>query len=153
MQRELEIDRENGHDDSTLEEMENELFGMRLLTPQKDGTVDEMCMILAQSVLGNAKPAARPKKYKLPQIKRWKKNCLCMTADEFDDICAKLYGDNVVTHYDMDGLWIETNEDKTVSDVDVQLIEDLTKYLGLKVTSVHIDDCDNVSVWIVYEEG
>lgn len=153
MQRELEIDHENGHNDSTLEEMEDELFGMRLLTPQKDGTVDEMCMILAQSVLGNAKPAARPKKYKLPQIKRWKKNCLCMSADEFDDICVKLYGADVLTHYDMDGLWVETKEDETVSDVDPHLIEDLTEYLGLNVTSVHIDDCDNVGVWIAYEEG
>lgn len=152
MQHELKIDRDNGHDDSLLETLEDELFGMRLVTHRTDGTVDEMCMILAQSVLGKARPADQPKRYKLPQIKRWKKQALCLSADEFDDICVKLYGNEVVTHYAMDGIWIEISDVDTISDADARLAEDLSEYLGLNVTSVHIDDKDNVGVWIVYRE-
>lgn len=34
-----------------------------------------------------------------------------------------------------------------------KLVEDLSKYVDLKVTSVHIDDNDNTKVWIAYKES
>lgn len=153
MSKELQIDIDNGHTNSELVEMEDELFGMKLTTHQIDHD-DVMCMILAQSVcVERDSQPAQPEEDKFPQMARWKKKVLYLTADEFDDICVKLYGPSVATHYDMDGLWIEAGEESNVFDHDPPLNEDLSKYFGLKVTSVHIDDCDYVGVWIVYEEG
>lgn len=90
-------------------------------------------------------------------LPRWKKQCLCLTADEFTEICTELYGPGTRVHYDMDGLWID-REDNTESgfgpDVsDDDLNRDLSKYFSIEVTSVHIDDADYVCAWIVYKEA
>ena len=79
-----------------------------------------------------------------------KKNSLNLTADEFNDICAKIYGADTIVHYAMDGIWLEGVEDE---DVDASLNEELSKFFDMNITSVHIDDCDNTNVWIDYKEG
>ncbi|MBQ6480345.1 MAG: hypothetical protein IJI45_04425 [Anaerolineaceae bacterium] len=84
----------------------------------------------------------------LPQMTRWKRNALCLQADEFSDICVKIYGVFVNVHYQMDGIWIDIG-DQTIEDE--SLCKELSGYLGLKVESVHIDDDENVHVWIIYE--
>jgi hypothetical protein len=48
----------------------------------------------------------------------------------------------------MDGIWIDIG-DQTIEDE--SLCKELSGYLGLKVESVHIDDDENVHVWIIYE--
>ena len=84
----------------------------------------------------------------LPQMSRWKKNALCLPADEFSAICVKIYGVFVNVHYQMDGLWIDIG-DQTIEDE--SLCKELSNYLRRKVLSVHIDDDENVHVWIIYE--
>ena len=151
MNKELQYDREGGHDDSILETLEDELFGMKLTTFRNDGSEDTISMILAQSVYtGDAPTPAQPKEEKFPQMARWKRSCLCLTADEFNDICAKIYGADTIVHYAMDGIWLEGVEDE---DVDASLNEELSKFFDMNITSVHIDDCDNTNVWIDYKEG
>ena len=52
--------------------------------------------------------------------------------------------------YTTEGLDICTNED--VIDID-ELHKGLAKYFDVKeVTSVHIDDCDFIGVWVVYRD-
>ena len=51
MNYEFQQDIENGHDDSVLEELEDEIFGMRLTTYRFNGAVDTMTMVIAQDVM------------------------------------------------------------------------------------------------------
>ena len=70
------------------------------------------------------------------------KTTLCFPYDEFE----RLLPQGVIPHYDTDGLWFETlKEDET----DEAIYAYLEKELDVKISSVHIDDCDYVGVWIV----
>lgn len=152
MYKELENDRENGYDGSILEYIEDELFGMRLTTRRRDGTTDVMSMVLAQSVWsGDEESHAEDK---LPQMALWKKQCLNLSYDEFNDIVAKIYGYDVKAEFCMDGIWLSSDSGRETPDIDDdQFNEDLSEYFGVCVKSVHIDDLEPPTAWIVYQEA
>ena len=81
----------------------------------------------------------------------WKKNCLCLGYEEFEALCIKATSvDDLRFHYDMDGLWIEESAEKE-DEYDLEkVIAALTEAMGINITSIHIDDCDMIGVWIVY---
>lgn len=78
------------------------------------------------------------------------KSCLCLGIDDFRDDIRKIYGNQAEIIAELDGLTIQKNEEEIVEDED--LLVQLAQYYGLdEVTSVHIDDCDSVGVWVVYK--
>lgn len=88
----------------------------------------------------------------------WKKSCLCLGYEEFEALCEEATGvDDLQFHYDMDGLWIEEyakkeDEYDLGNEYDLgKVVEALSEALGITITSIHIDDCDMVGVWIVYK--
>ena len=84
MEKELQYDRENGHDDSILENLEDELFGMKLTTFRNDGSEDTITMILAQSVYTGKAPTPAQLKSELGETKPFEESYL--------DILGKLSG-------------------------------------------------------------
>ena len=82
----------------------------------------------------------------------WKKSCLCLGYEEFEALCEEATGvDDLQFHYDMDGLWVEEYTEKENGYDLEKVIEALSEALGITITSIHIDDCDMVGVWIVYK--
>lgn len=76
------------------------------------------------------------------------KKCLMLTADEFRDVLAKLYGDSVYADFSLDGLYVGLTED----DIPVEdLHEKLAKYFRVhSIDSIHLDDDEPCNVWLVY---
>lgn len=74
------------------------------------------------------------------------KETAIITADELESIIGK----GIIPHYDMDGLWFEYF-DETITNIDEVVINKLSAYFDRKVSSIHIDDCDYVGVWVVFE--
>jgi hypothetical protein len=72
------------------------------------------------------------------------KECVCVSPDEFNRILSDIFGDNVETEYSMDGLWVGNSEGE------LPLEDGLSEYFGREVSSIHLDDCDYVGVWIVF---
>lgn len=80
----------------------------------------------------------------------WMKKCLCLPAKNFETACKTATGrDDLGFHYDLDGLWIEGDDDKEEI-TDETLNKIFSDLFGINVTSIHIDDCDLTGVWIVY---
>ena len=78
------------------------------------------------------------------------KKCICVETEDFTAIVKGLFGEGMYVTYTTEGLDICTNED--VIDID-ELHESLASYFDVKeVTSVHIDDCDFIGVWVVYKD-
>ena len=69
------------------------------------------------------------------------KKCIFMDYDMFKQEAKKIFGNNVVVECDYEGISI---------DYDGNILEALSEYYGVEVTSIHIDDCDIIGVWIVY---
>lgn len=81
----------------------------------------------------------------------WRKNCLCLTLDETVEILKEIYGiKDIVAHPDLDGLWFSSDDDEEWNPDDYEICDRLSDYFDIKVTSIHIDDCDMTGVWIVY---
>lgn len=78
------------------------------------------------------------------------RSCIVLESEEYDYVLSRIYPDSEVsTEYTLEGISIEI--DGELPDTD-DLHERLAKYYDVeKVTSVHMDDCDNIGVWIVYE--
>ncbi len=76
------------------------------------------------------------------------KRCIFLVEEEFNAILDK---HNIKPEYSYDGLtfYDKKNQDD-LTDEDINNI--LSDYFGIKVTSVHMDDCDHIGVWIVYKE-
>ena len=76
------------------------------------------------------------------------KKCIFLTTDEFESIIKSLFGFADIT-YEMDGMTIYGHDDVINTDL---LHDRLAKYFDVeKITSIHIDDCDEIGVWIVYK--
>ena len=77
------------------------------------------------------------------------KTCIFLTAEEFTGIVHETLGNDVIVEYTLEGLDIYT--DDNIVDVD-ELHEALQNHFGVQeITSIHMDDCDYVGVWIVYK--
>lgn len=74
------------------------------------------------------------------------KETICLSSDEFEKILKKIYPHGFETEYSMDGLWVGNKYGE------LPVEEDLTEYFNRKVSSIHLDDCDCVGVWIVFAE-
>ncbi len=82
----------------------------------------------------------------------WKRSCYCLDSMDFHALLKGIYPDvkAIVVHYDMDGLWVSSDADDEWGPADKELCEKIGQYLGVRVTSIHIDDCDEPGIWIVY---
>ena len=85
----------------------------------------------------------------------WKRNCLCLGSEDFHALLKEIYPDvkEIVVHYDLDGLWVSSDADDEWGPADEELCEKIGGHLGVNVTSMHIDDCDETGIWIVYKKG
>lgn len=76
-----------------------------------------------------------------------KKSCIFKVFDNFVAEMKFAFGDNISVTCDYEGLYFKQNGDYLDDNV---IIEKLSNYYDVTVTSVHIDDFDTVGVWIVY---
>jgi hypothetical protein len=78
------------------------------------------------------------------------KKCIFLESEEFTDIIHEVLSPDVYVNFTIEGLDICT--DDNVVDTD-ELHKALASYFDVKeVTSIHIDDCDFIGVWIVYKD-
>ena len=80
------------------------------------------------------------------------KKCIFMNVDDFKEIFIDIFGE-----YDGDTNEIDVEFNTSdgiyfcaISNQDVY--EKLSEYFDVKVTSVHLDDCEYLGVWICYKE-
>lgn len=78
-----------------------------------------------------------------------KKNALVTTACHFDKVLTEISNGEISASYCLDGIWYESD---TITDTDAFVRDKLSEYLGVNVTSVHLDDCDSIGVWIIYKD-
>jgi hypothetical protein len=78
------------------------------------------------------------------------KKCIFLDDEEFTAIVQAVFdNENIKVDYTLEGFDIYADEDWVeVGD----LYEKLGEYFDVNVTSVHIDTCDYVGVWVVYKE-
>lgn len=79
------------------------------------------------------------------------KKCIILDGDEFRYIVNQIIDIPVEVNYTYDGIEIypATDTNKEITDIETLL----AKYFDVKeVTSLHIDDCDTIGVWIVYKD-
>ena len=113
-----------------------------------DPSLAETCSLSAPDVPGRLSIPIRPE---------WKKTCLCLPYEEFEKLCKEVTGlDNLLFHYDLDGMWIDVDddgEDPNAPEYNLDMLgDDLAAALNIDIESIHIDDeTSNVGVWIVYK--
>ena len=75
------------------------------------------------------------------------KKCIFMVEEEFNEIIKTVFGEEFETDFGIDGIsvWSRT---EGLKDPDIN--KGLSEYFDVTVTSVHIDDCDYIGVWICY---
>lgn len=56
-------------------------------------------------------------------------------------------GNDVKIDCDYEGIYFECGEDSLYTE---EVFAGMSKYYGVKITSIHIDDCEDVGVWICY---
>lgn len=78
------------------------------------------------------------------------RSCIVLEPEEYDYILTQIYPDaEISTEYTLEGISVDI--DGSDPDTD-DLHGRLAKHFDVeKVTSVHMDDCENIGVWIVYE--
>ena len=74
------------------------------------------------------------------------KKCIFKELDEFIRDVNKALGKEVKVICDYDGIYFDTNEDGIID-----ILDAMSKYYDTEVTSIHIDDCDFIGVWIAYK--
>jgi glycerol-3-phosphate cytidylyltransferase-like family protein len=80
------------------------------------------------------------------------KKCIFVDAEEFEAIIQAIFDDieGIKVDYTFEGLDIYGDEEGVETD---KLYERLGEYFDVEITSIHIDDCDYIGVWVVYKEG
>lgn len=77
------------------------------------------------------------------------KTSIVIPSDAYSRIVDELFPGFKV-YFDLDGLYYSDGRDDLEYEV---LYAKLAEYFGVKkVTSVHIDDCDDIGVWITYKD-
>lgn len=77
------------------------------------------------------------------------KKCIFMETEEFDRIIKTVFGNNYEAEFSLEGIDVSSDEDGLTCE---EINEGLSKYFDVEVTFTHIDDCDNIGVWICYKE-
>lgn len=79
------------------------------------------------------------------------KKCICKEYEEFKhDVLAAL-GNDVEVFCDCDGIYFECkwNGDAICTE---EILAGMSKYYDIEeITSIHIDDCELLGVWICYK--
>lgn len=94
----------------------------------------------------------------MKNVQEWQlKKCIFMSSDEYDKIVKLLFGSHIEVEFSCDGMWVgNPNADvlDEVCEISLdELFEKLAEYFDVKqVTSVHMDDCDEIGVWICYKD-
>lgn len=80
------------------------------------------------------------------------KNCIFMTNDEYDRLLRTLTSGDIDVSYDFEGIsYTSVNGNESYTHEYINNL--LSKHFDVTVTSVHIDDCDYIGVWICYKEN
>ena len=88
---------------------------------------------------------------KIKNTKDWQlKKCIFLSDNEFETIMQKSFGDDVRVEFSSDGIWVDSDSRDTIISTD-EINDRLSNYYGVTVTSVHIDDYDEVGVWVCYK--
>lgn len=78
------------------------------------------------------------------------KTCIFMTEEEFTELGKALFGEGFEADIDYEGIACQVDEDCIEDEV---LFKALAEHFGVKtVTSVHVDDCEYIGVWICYKD-
>lgn len=76
------------------------------------------------------------------------KRAIFLDIDEFEGILTGLFGCSIHCEYGYDG--ISYGED---AEEEEKVRTELAKYFDVKlITSIHIDDCEYIGVWIIYQD-
>ena len=79
------------------------------------------------------------------------KTCIFLTTEELEEIMGKIFDTKVIIHCSLEGAWYET----PLKDLDINddtLCAELSEYFDVNVTSIHIDDCEYIGVWVCYKQ-
>ena len=79
-----------------------------------------------------------------------KKMCLFIEGDEFQRLIGSLTGGKVYPAFTLEGIDYECEDDMDFGNAEA--IKILSEHFDIDVTSIHMDDCDYVGVWVCYKE-
>lgn len=83
------------------------------------------------------------------------KTCIFMNSDQYTKLLTKLFGEHITVSFDSDGIWTgydydDPTEADTYEEPDVEA--KLAEYFGVsKIEDIHMDDYNDVGVWISYK--
>jgi len=78
------------------------------------------------------------------------KTCICLDVYEFKSTLYNLFNKHINIDFSYDGLNVcyASDEDR---DIMATVLEKLAEHFDVaQITSIHIDDCEEVGIWIVY---
>ena len=77
------------------------------------------------------------------------KKCIFLTQTEMEEILSEILQKTVTVNVSLYGLEPCTEDDDDIDDGYMRQV--LSEYFDVDVTSIHIDDCDYVGVWVAYK--
>lgn len=78
------------------------------------------------------------------------KKCIELSPKEYRKIIKSIFGEEIEISFSSKGIWTGDKDGKIFYE---DICKGLAQYFDVsRVTDVHIDDCREISVWIVYEE-
>lgn len=77
------------------------------------------------------------------------KKCIFMETEDFDKVIKAVFGEEFEADFGLDGISVWSRAEG-LSEKEIN--EGLSKYFDVTITSVHIDDFDDIGVWICYME-
>lgn len=79
------------------------------------------------------------------------KTCIFIEGSKFEQTVKAILGDNISVTYDYDGITFHDNDNDDDELDTAYIYSKLSEYYGINISSIHIDDCDIVGVWICYK--
>lgn len=82
------------------------------------------------------------------------KKCIFISFEDFKSLVEKVTDGLLTAGYDLEGIWYEATNKAEAEGVYWQedIEETLSKYYDIEITSIHADDCDDIKVWICYQD-
>lgn len=82
------------------------------------------------------------------------KKCIFMELDKYKSLILDVTKGLKKVEYDFDYIYYEDTDKAEESGIyHNECIETtLSNYFGVTVTSIHMDDCDSVGIWICYKD-
>ena len=81
-------------------------------------------------------------------------NCVFMSLEEYQKLVYEVTNGLLGVMYDYDGIMYEPTEKAmdTNTFYEENILETMSKYFDVQVTSIHTDDSSMLGVWIAYKE-